>query len=194
MGCLLELLIKIRSNDYVVISDVKQAFLMIKLAKCEDRNKFSILWQDDRGKLVAYRYKSLVFGFASSPFILNHVIKHHVSKYPMDECSNILLNNLYVDNLFFTGGDIDELLTLYRESSSRMGEGGFELRSWASNSSELMAHFQADECAVQHASDHERVLGYRYFPAENSLGLSEQPLSDLETVSKRSVLSHLAII
>ena len=81
---LLELLVKIRSNEYFVMSDIKQAFLMIKLTKESDRDKFTILWRDKQDNLVAYRYKALVFGFVSSPFILHHVIKYHVNSYPKE--------------------------------------------------------------------------------------------------------------
>ena len=85
---------------------------MVKLSKETDRNKFSILWQTKDNKLVAYRYKTIVFGFVSSPFILNHVIQHHVSKYPDDACSSVLRSNMYVDNLFFTGDDVSSLVEM----------------------------------------------------------------------------------
>ena len=191
MGCLLELLLKIRFNKYLVMSDVKQAFLMIKLANISDRNKFTILWQNDKGELVAYRYKSLVFGFASSPFILNHVIKYHVANYPLDECSYVLLNNLYVDNLFFTGNDITELTSLYRETSYRMAEGGFQLRSWATNCSELMSLLQAEGNSTV---CYEKVLGYKYFPEGDEIALAENLASNCEVVSKRSVLACISKI
>ena len=112
---LFELLIKIRSNRYLVMSDIKQAFLMIKLKNEFDRNKFSILWRNPKGNLVAHRYSSIVFGFISSPFDLNHVIKHHISKNGCDEVFNILNNNLYVDNLFFTGNKSESLSVIYRD-------------------------------------------------------------------------------
>ena len=59
-----------------MLSDIKQAFLMVKLKNEVDKNRFCFFWK--RGdKLVAYRYKSIVFGYTSSPFILNFVMKHH---------------------------------------------------------------------------------------------------------------------
>ena len=188
---LLELLIKIRANDFLVMSDVRQAFLMIKLSEGFDRNKFTILWLTPERKLVAYRYKSLVFGFISSPFILNHVVKFHVAKYPPDNCSAVLLNNMYVDNLFFTGSNPHELLALYRQAGQRMTEGGFELRSWASNSEELNATFREDECAASHDSDHERVLGYLYFPGIGKYAVADfRDRGETINVTKRTVLAY----
>ena len=189
---LLELLIKIRNNKYLVISDIKQAFLMIKLKEEFDRNKFCILWRNAAGELVAYRYKTIVFGYASSPFILLHVIKHHVAKYELDECSHILNNNLYVDNLFFTGNDINSLTELYSETLKRMREGGFNLRSWASNCEPLNALFEANGDSVGHSSEYEKVLGYRYHTATDSLSLPPVEQHSNSVVTKRLVLSGIA--
>ena len=89
MGSILKLLFYFRTNKFVMVSDIKQAFLMVKLKKEEDKNKFCFFWK--RGnKLVTYRYKSIVFGYTSSPFILSYVMKHHAEKYPDDKCKEIL--------------------------------------------------------------------------------------------------------
>ena len=69
------------------------------------KTDFVFFWK--RGdKLVAYRYKSIVFGYTSSPFILNFVMKHHVETFPDDKCKEILANNFYEDNLLITGNDL----------------------------------------------------------------------------------------
>ena len=189
---LLELLIKIRSDKYFVMSDIKQAFLMIKLSTAEDKNKFSILWIDKTGKLIAYRYSSIVFGFISSPFILQNVIKLHLQNYPNDACNKILNHNLYVDNLFFTGDNQSTLLDLYNETFQRMMSGGFELRSWVSNCKPLMDKIIEDRRGPSHSSDHEKVLGYIYEPDTDKLKLSQFNLNDNNILTKRIVLSNLA--
>ena len=189
MTDLLQLLIKIRRGTYLVMADVRQAFLMIKLSKSEDRNRFSILWADRDGKLVAYRYTALVLGFVSSPFILNHVIKYHIANYPNDECSQILKSNLYVDNLFFTGDNAQHLSALYKECYQRMLEGGFQLKNWASNCGPLTLLFQEDETAVTHSCVNEKVLGYRYFPSSDELALADfDNPGNCATLTKRTVL------
>ena len=117
-----------RSNQYVMTNDVKQAFLMIKLKKEEDQNRFCFFWK--RGnKLVTYRFKSIVFGFTSSPFILHYVMQHHANTFPYDKISQVLSNNLYVDNLIVTGNDLSDLHSTYQETFNRMKAGGFILRS-----------------------------------------------------------------
>ncbi|XP_068206211.1 uncharacterized protein [Palaemon carinicauda] len=111
-----------KTNKYVMLSDVKQAFLMIKLKNEVDKNIFCFFWK--RGnKLVSYRYKTMVFYYTSSPFILNFVMKHHAESYPDDKCKEILTNNFYVDNLLITGNNIDEMKNLYKQANDRMEQG-----------------------------------------------------------------------
>ena len=169
---LLELLLKVRAHKYFVSSDIKQAYLNIKLTKEEDRNKFTILWIDTNGELVAYRYKAIVFGFCSSPFILHHIINHHLQQYSDDQCNYLLKNNMYIDNLFITANEISYLYELYQESCRRMTEGGFELRSWVSNSEELAQKFADDDSGSKHNCQYEKVLGYKYFPNKDKFQLS----------------------
>ena len=90
-------------------------------------NRFCILWVSPTGELRAFRYQTLVFGLAASPFILNCIIKYHVSQYSSDNVSDILNNNFYVDNLYYTGNDLEELTNIYNVSHGRMAEGGFTI-------------------------------------------------------------------
>ena len=84
-----ELLMLFRTNHYVYLSDIRKAFLMIKLKKIEDRNRFCFFLRDG-DKLVAYRFTTIIFGFVASPFILNYVIQYHASLFPNDECTQML--------------------------------------------------------------------------------------------------------
>ena len=123
---LLILLFRIRLNSYLMISDIKQAFLRISLLRDFDKNKFSIIWRDANGDMVFYRFRTIVFGFISSPFILHYVIRFHISQFTPDIVSEILSQNFYVDNLFITGNDIEELIQIYKISYERMISGNFE--------------------------------------------------------------------
>jgi hypothetical protein len=191
MQNIFNLLIRIRFNKILVMADSSKAFLQIKLRDDCDKNRFSIIWENVDGGEIAFRYTSLVFGFITSPFILNFIIKRHVSKFPSDECSKVLLNNCYVDNLYFTGNNFDKLLKLYETSVDRMLKGGFNLRSWKSNEVKLNSVFEQDGVSTQHDSPNEKVLGYNYYPETDQLGLAERSVI-MELLTKRTVLSRLA--
>ena len=190
MNDLTKLVLYFRSNKYVMISDIKQAFLQISLANEQDKNRFSF-FMIENDQLVAYRYRTIIFGFNASPFILNYVIKHHASQYPDDECSHILKFNFYVDNLLITGNSIEKLNHLYNECGSRMKKGGFFLRSWNSNSEELRNNFLKDDVIVQHGNDYEKVLGYKYLVNTDELQIAGCDL-DSSVETKRSILSQIS--
>ena len=96
-----KLLLYFRCNKVTMISDIRKAFLMIKLDHEEDKNRFCFFIKDGN-KLSCFRYKTIIFGYNASPLILNFIIKHHAKQFPSDNCSEVLLNNFYVDNLMLT--------------------------------------------------------------------------------------------
>ena len=188
MNNILELLFYFRTNDYVMLSDIKQAFLMIKLRNEIDKDRFCFFWK--RGnKIITYRFKSIVFGFTSSPFMLHYVMQHHAKQFPEDKVSNILSNNFYVDNLLITGNEIYEMSKIYQEAYDRMKTGGFILRSWNSNSTELRDQMAYDGRLVEHTCEEDKVLGYRYNVKLDSLSIAPCKI-DSEANTKRKVLSQ----
>ena len=89
MKDMLELTMLFRTNHYVLLSDIRKAFLMIKLKSIKDRNRFCFFVKEGN-KLICYRFKTIIFGFNASPFILNFIIKHHANRYAKDDCSDLI--------------------------------------------------------------------------------------------------------
>ena len=69
---MLNLLLLFRTNKYVLLADIKKAFLMIKLNSEKDENRFCFFLKEG-GKIICFRYITLIFGFKASPFILLYV-------------------------------------------------------------------------------------------------------------------------
>ena len=192
MSSLLQLLLKFRCNKYVVLADIKQAFLAIKLLTEEDKNRFCFFWIEN-DKIVTYRYTSLVFGFVSSPFILHYVMRFHASKFPNDLCSKLLTENFYVDNFFYSSNDCEELEYVYKEACVRMNEASFFLRSWNSNLPELNFKIAADGRLAEHGCSEEKVLGYRYNLEMDTMSVSKVDC-DIGANTKRSILSAISSV
>ena len=165
---------------------------MIRLKEEHDRNRFCFFLKrgDD---LECYRYKTIIFGFVSSPFILNYVLQHHAAQYPADTCSWMLKNNFYVDNLVRTANDEEELAELYSSAVKRMKEGGFDLRSCNSNSHKIRLKMEADQTLSTSDSSWEKVLGYRYSPTQDFIKIAEREI-DQEAGTKRTILSEASKI
>jgi len=185
---LLRLIMYFRTNEFVVISDIKNAFLSIYLKEEQDKNHFCLIWQEN-DELIFYRYRTITFGLSTSPFILHYVMKKHASKYAKDKCSEILSSNFFVDNLLYTSNSLSEVHDLYLKCYNRMKEGGFILRSWNSNSSEFREILKNDNKFVVHNSNLEKVLGYKFNFVNDSLSLNFVEYNALAS-TKRQILSE----
>ena len=125
MQNMLKLILLFRTNKYVLLGDLRKAFLQIRLKNLADRNRFCFFLRD--GNTVrCFRYNTLIFGYCSLPFILNFVIKHLTKSHPDDKCTDMIRSNFFVDNLVKTSNSIEELTWLYKECSRRMDEAHFE--------------------------------------------------------------------
>ena len=189
LASLFRLLLQFRTNKFVVIADIAKAFLQIRLKLEEDRNRFCFFWEEN-GELRMYRYASIIFGLAVSPYVLGAVIQHHARQYPSDLCSSLLMNNLYMDNFLYTSSSLDSLQEIYHLTTSRMKEGGFDLCSWNSNSVELRELFEREGNPSKHQCSEEKVLGYLFDISSDLLRLSDFVLGNVTT--KRQLLSEIA--
>ena len=90
------------------------------------------LYVDDMtsGESTIARFCRVVFGVASSPFLLNATIKQHLQKYANGnpELVKALLNSLYVDDMTSGESTIEREFDLFVKSRKIMAEGGFNLR------------------------------------------------------------------
>lgn len=188
LSSLLSLILYFRSNNYILLADIRKAFLMINLSLEEDKNKFCFFMYENN-KLISYRYKTLIFGLNVSPFILSFILKKHAEKFADDFCTRVLKNNFYVDNLVISHNSVESLTAAYKTTLARMKGGNFDLRSWVSNSTELNATFQNDGVFVEHKTNIENLLGYKYCYESDSIKIAENKIEKFVN-TKRELLSQ----
>lgn len=185
------LLQRFRTNDHVLMADIEKAFLQIFLKSEEDKNRFCFLWKTQTG-IIAYRFRTILFGLNCSPFILNHVLQLHLQQYANSEAASIIRKSLYVDNFLYTSSDLDLLANVYQESIEVLRDGGFNLRSWQSNHPALVSMMEKDGTKYQHEAETEKTLGYAYNPKLDTLSLAEVKLENRTNITKRQLLSDVS--
>ena len=78
---ILDIILRFRTNKVTLTGDIEKAFLMVSMAG-KERNVLRFLWVDDIEKIspemVTLRFRRVVFGVSSSPFLLNATIRHHI--------------------------------------------------------------------------------------------------------------------
>ena len=82
-----------------------------------------------------YRFKSVVCGVNASPFLLNAVIRYHLSKLQDEdkEMADKMTKSFFVDDMCTRAASVSDAIALYEKSKGVIGEGGFNLRKWKSN-------------------------------------------------------------
>ena len=184
---LLQILLKFRLNKFACTSDIEKAFLMVQLRE-EDRNFTRFLWfenpENPESNLIIYRFRVVLFGARSSPFLLNATIRKHLSLLDNDEYN--LKECLYVDNLLYTSQDEENLVQFFHNSCKIFAKAHLYLKEWISNSIELqtlVSHYGVEG----RIKELNKVLGLGWKIKEDSLRLVG-PLSPPKHITKREIL------
>lgn len=189
LNSMCSILLRFRTFTYGLSTDIEKAFLHVGLNE-SDRDFTRFFWlsnpEDPESKFQIYRYKTVLFGSTSSPFMLHATLHHHLDNYNTPVAED-MKENIYVDNVI-SGCDQElEAVDYYKEARSIMNEAHFNLRSWSSNSSSLRA--QAAKDGTADTNDIVNILGLKWDPSTDTLTLtSSKDKPKQQLVTKRSVL------
>lgn len=185
------ILARFRLHKHAVTTDIEKAFLNVELDK-EDRDVTRFFWlsdpSDPDSPLITYRFRVVLFGTTCSPYILNATLMKH---FKLNSCktAEILKNDLYVDNVLSSFWDEKEMLKFYRESRDLLARGGFNLRSWTSNSTELLRLAQSEKCIERDTNI--KILGLRWNVNNDQISFRNNINTTTERIiTKREILKQ----
>ena len=147
---ILDILLRFRTYPVALAADIEKAFLMVSISE-EDRDALRFLWVDDvtsdPPKICILRFTRVVFGVSSSPFLLNATLQHHLNLYSdtHPELVEQLSKSTYVDDVICGACDTESAYQLYRESKAVLKEGGFNLRKFVTNVTQLQQRIDDEE-------------------------------------------------
>ena len=123
------ILLRFRLHNYALSTDIEKAFLHVRLDQ-SDRDFTRFLWpiqpENPDSTLQVFRFTSVPFGTASSPFMLHATIDLHLRKY-QSPISEDIRRNIYVDNII-SGCDTDtQLFQYYSQARHIMSQANFNL-------------------------------------------------------------------
>ena len=179
---------RLHSYIYALSTDIEKAFLHVRLHE-DDRNFTRFLWPIQPGKpdssFQTFRFTSVPFGTASSPFMLHATIDLHLHKFQSCVSEDIQCN-IYVDNVI-SGCDTEtQLVHYYTKARDIMSQANFNLRSWASNSTTLQQIATADN-TIDHNTT-VQILGLLWSTCTDTMSLAPKSLPSINIVSKCSIL------
>ena len=169
---LCSIILRFRTYNYAASTDIEKAFLHVKLHR-DDRDYTRFYWLKDvsnpNGQFDVYRFKAVLFGAVSSPFILYATLYHHLQQYNTP-VSRDILHNLYVDNILLGHSSEEEIIQFYHNARAILSEAHFNLRAWATNSPQLRDITQKEKTAD--TSTPNNILGMLWNPVSDQLSLT----------------------
>jgi len=182
------ILLRFCLHTYALSTDIEKAFLHVNLAE-HDRDFTRFLWvsnpSDPESTFTMYRFKVVLFGSASSPFMLSTALDFHLNSHN-SAVSNDMKHNLYVDNII-SGCQTEESLHYYTTARAIMKEANFNLRSWATNSHKLQEKALADNTFDSETTVN--ILGLRWDTHDDTVTVAKRQITmDGAQITKRRVL------
>ena len=141
-------------------------------------------WENPNSSISVWRFKSVLFGATSSPFMLNCTVADILEQNKFDRNLEV-----FVDNLFVMLESKAEILPAADEMIKIFGAVSMPLHEFASNSPEANQVFK--DKGIMTENSMLKTLGL-FWDYSSDNWYVNQPEFQLEAVSKRSLLSDIA--
>ena len=174
-----------------VSTDIEKAFLHVHLHE-KDRDFTCFFWLTDpsnpESELAVYRFKTVLLGAVSSPFILYATLYRHLQHHNTP-LSRDIQTNLYVDNIISGSTTEAEAVQYYHNVWAILSEADFNLKVWISNSQQVRDIGKQDKSIDVNIPSN--VLGIHWNAMTDHLSLISKGV-DLtsELTTKREVLQE----
>lgn len=142
-----------------------------------------------------YRLKTVTYGTTPDSYLstkwLQTLALENQESFP--ESSEVLLKDMYVDDLVTGANSVEQVLKLQRELYTILSAGGFHLRKWAANDSRLLNHIPMADKEFQWTDDDDekpdfvKTLGILWKPISDTFSLVVQKLPIRVVITKRVV-------
>lgn len=153
-----------RAHKFVFVADIEKMYRCIDIHP--DDTPYQLLLWEEKSTILTYALQTVTFGIKTSPFIaiqtLQTLAEIERNKYPL--AYTAIKNETYFDDVTSGSETVKRTIALTTQLIQMLRSGGFELRKWASNSPEILAHIpikyheQQTTCLIN-TSDEIKALG-----------------------------------
>lgn len=191
-----DLIFHCRFFKYMFTADICKMYRQIEVS-VSDRKYQHILWRDSpSNKLCEYELCTVTYGVTSSPFqairVLHQLESDEGHKFP--HAKNILSTQSYVDDILTGANTINDLTLKQNNLIGLLQSGGFSLKKWASNCSEILNNVPNEDRTIESLSfdpkddSSIKILGLHWDPSSDVFSYHTSSIST--TYTKRIVLSY----
>ncbi|XP_058456570.1 uncharacterized protein LOC131433967 [Malaya genurostris] len=196
---LFDLMLRFRKNAVALVSDVEKMHRQIRIHQ-EDTPLQRILWRfDPRDPVQIYELQTVTYGLAPSSFLATRVLQQLSMDYQAKYSKGSLAvsEDFYMDDLLSGADTVENARKLRDEVQALLSEGGFQLRKWSSNRSELLQDLPSEVLGVADTLRFEpeqkiKTLGVVWDPQLDQLCIEVQPIEADTQWTKRKIFSAIA--
>ena len=143
---LVQILTRFRANKIAFGADVSECFLTVSMHP-DDQNKFRFLWFDAKGRVVKYKFTSLIFGSAASPWIsstcLFKLLDRHVEK--DKELVEKIKKSIWVDDIILSEPTVESARRVLDSLVPIFSEASFQLAKFVASDDAVLDHMPDDQ-------------------------------------------------
>lgn len=192
-----DLLINLRMFSIAVTADIEKMYFQIKLDAKHHAFQRIIYRFDINSKFNTYEFNRISFGISSSPYLAMRVIRQLAADnritYPL--AAYEVENHMYMDDYVCSFDNIDIVEKTYKEMTTMLQSGGFNLVKWISNSPEIMniipqSHRNNQNINFDADSNNTKIIGMQWNPKQDKFQFKIN--ANLFKCTKRSILSVTA--
>lgn len=200
---LLGVLLRFRQYAVAISGDIRAMFHQIRLLP-EDQPLLRFLWRDMERERTPdiYEWRVLPFGTTCSPCCATYALQRHVrdNTEGNEEVVESIHQSFYVDNCLQSLQCQHQAKKLIDKMRTLLTTGGFDIRQWASNVPDVIAHLpseaKSEGCelwlSANKTDPQESALGLMWHCSQDTFSYKHRPVSTNGETSMRTVYRILA--
>ncbi|XP_063383320.1 uncharacterized protein LOC134669601 [Cydia fagiglandana] len=190
------LLLRWRQYRYAFTADIEKMYRQILIHE-DDACLQRIIWREStKQPLQTFELKTITYGMKAGPFLammtLKKLAEDERDNFP--EASRILEQSFYMDDLVHGVHSIEQGKKIIKNLDQLLKTGGFNLRKWSANSTELLTDMTGQQNSV--------IFNFKSDVVPKTLGICWNPTKDTFTfryettqhnkITKRILLSEIS--
>ncbi len=143
---LLRILCQWRQHTHAVNTDIKSCFLSIKLHP-DQQNLFRFLWVSPDQHVVHYKFKSLIFGSAASPWISSTILWKVLERFEEEDPRLVekIRRSIWVDDILLSMERVEEGQRVVERMMAMFETASFHLAKFVATDKEILRDVSDDK-------------------------------------------------
>jgi len=193
---IIKILWRFRLFNIVITADVAKMYRQVLMSPDDSELQRIIYRASPDQQLKHYKQKTVTYGTKPASFLATRCLFQLAEECDDPQIKRVIGKNFYVDDLLSGAQSDSQCLEIYTQLQARLGNAGFVLRKWCSNSTAMLeripnAHDDPNFMVTLSENDVVSTLGLMWQPTADSFRFNLKNWSPPSSMTKRSLLSDI---